>query len=368
MTRATETPPFNRALWFVLIEEDDGTVVHGRNADLLAIPASVRKLFSAATAVECLGPTAQFDTELWIAGPDVIIRGSGDPSFGSDRYGNDPESTFAPFVSALRSRGVRSVRHVIADVSAFDRVTIPYQWKVGNLTSDYAAPVDALAYDENEVGDNAMPSAGLFAAAAFRGALTRAGIRVTGSLRTNAEPREWPEKLAVVRSPFVRHLMTTVLKNSHNLFAEMLFKSASSRPASYDVARENERELLHDAGIADDEFDFADGSGLAPDNLVTPSAVVKILRWMNAPARRALWWDVLAQPGGEGTLRSRLTTVGERMRGKTGTVAGVNSLAGIITNAEGRSRYFVIMVNHHNGTSSAVTKLIDAIAEAAADF
>lgn len=368
VARATTTEPFNRALWFVLVEEEDGTVVHDLNADLLAIPASVRKLFSAATTVECLGPTAQYDTELWIDGEDVIVRGTGDPSFGSDRYGNDPQSTFAPFVAALRARGLRRVRNVVADVSAFDRVTIPYQWKVGNLTVDYASPVDAIAYDENEVNDNAMPSAGLFAAAAFRDALQRAGISVTGSLRTNVEPRQWQERLAVVRSPFVRHLLTTSLKNSHNLFAEMLFKSVSPQPASYDGARELERELLHDAGIADGEFHFVDGSGLAPDDLVTPSAVVKILRWMNAPARRSLWWDVLAQPAGEGTLRNRLTNIGDRMRGKTGTVAGVNSLAGMVTNREGRTRYFVVIVNHHTGSSSVASKLLDAIAQAAAEF
>src|SRR5438270_855073 len=57
-----------------------------------------------------------------------------------------------PFVAALHQRGIAEVRDVIADVSLFDRVTIPSTWKVGNLGSDYAVPTDALAYNENVVG------------------------------------------------------------------------------------------------------------------------------------------------------------------------------------------------------------------------
>lgn len=367
---AAGTPPFERAIWFVLVEDDDGTVVFERNSQLLAIPASVRKLFSAATIAECLGPFSQVETELWLDGEDVIIRGGGDPSFGSERYGYEPDTTFTPFIRALRDRGVRRVRDVIADVSMFDGVTIPYQWKVGNLTSDYAAPVEALAFRENEIRDGAVPSPPLFAAAEFREALTRAGITVGGSIRTNVVPRVWQQRVAVIRSPFVQQLLTTVLKNSHNMYAETLYKRTAAgreKPASYERARELEAATLVEAGLEASEFRFVDGSGLAPDDLVTAAGVVKMLRWMNAPARRSLYWDVLAQPAGEGTLRTRLVTLTDTMRGKTGTVAGVNSIAGIITNASGQSRYFVVMVNHHTGTSAAASRLLDAIVEAAAE-
>ena len=368
---AAKTPPFDRAIFFVLVEDDDGTVVYERNSQLLAVPASVRKLFSAATVVECLGPYSQLETELWIDGDDVVIRGGGDPSFGSERYGYEPETTFTPFVRALRERGVRRVRDVIADVSMFDGVTIPYQWKVGNLTSDYAAPVEALAFRENEIRDSAVASPPLFAAAEFREALTRGGIAVEGSIRTNAMPRLWRQRVAVIRSPFIHQLLTTVLQNSHNMYAETLYKraaAAADAPASYERARELETATLIEAGLEGSEFRFVDGSGLAPDDMITAAGVVKILRWMNAPERRGLYWDVLAQPAGDGTLRSRLVGLTDVMRGKTGTVAGVNSIAGILTNARGRSRYVVVIINHHIGTSGAATRILDSIVEAAASF
>jgi D-alanyl-D-alanine carboxypeptidase/D-alanyl-D-alanine-endopeptidase (penicillin-binding protein 4) len=164
--------------------------------------------------------------------------------------------------------------------------------------------------------------------------------------------------------------LMTVLKNSHNLYAETLYKDVAAggdKPASYQAAREIETAFLKDeVGIDPAEFRFVDGSGLAPDDLVTPAAIVKILRWMNDPARRSVWSTVMAVPGGEGTLRLRLTNIGDRMRGKTGTVAGVNSLAGFVSGRDGRYRYFVVAWNHHTGT--AATKTLDAIVQAIADF
>jgi D-alanyl-D-alanine carboxypeptidase len=40
------------------------------------------------------------------------------------------------------------------------------------------------------------------------------------------------------------------------------------------------------------------------------------------------------------------------MRGKTGTINGVNALSGIIAMPGGRFRYFSIMVNHHIGDAA----------------
>ena len=133
-------------------------------------------------------------------------------------------------------------------------------------------------------------------------------------------------------------MIAYLLKVSQNLYAETLYKriSVDAKPASYDVSRDLEaRFLTTDVGIDASEFRFVDGCGLSPDDLVTPAAVVKLLRWMNAPERRATWWTVLARPGEEGTLVHRLLPLADRMRGKTGTVAGVNSLAGIIAGRNG---------------------------------
>lgn len=353
----THEPPFQRALWSILVEDDRGNVLFGRNADVLMMPASNRKLFASATIVNCLGATAQLHTEVWRDGDDLVLRGDGDPSLGSSRY--ERQDDLDQLAQQLRARGLTRVRDVIADVSSFDRTTIPGGWKHGNLGSDYAAPVDALAWGENELpGDRAVDDPALHAATLLRDALALRGIEVTGIARTNSEPRAWQEKLVDLPSPFVGQLLATVLKNSHNLYAEMLLKRSGG--GTYDHAFALERAFLTaEPRLEGDAFRFVDGSGLAPDNLMTARAAVRLLRWMNDPVRRAFWWDTLAQPNNDGTLRRRIVTLEQRMRGKTGTINGVNALSGIVAMPDGRYRYFSIVVNHHTGEGASALNIID---------
>ena len=361
--RLTTTPPFDHAVWGIDVEDDDGTIVYQLNAHRLQMPASNRKLFSTATAANCLGLSTTLQTQLFLDGDDVVVKGDGDPSTGSQRH----ESLgFAPFVDALRARGITRVRDVIMDVSRFDRVTIVPSWEVGDLTSSDAPPVDAIAYNENVVGDLAVVDTALFAAAKFRDALILGGIRVDGEIRINTAPRTWQQQIATIESPMVAQLLMSVLKISQNTYAEMMLKRSSASGSYADSLALERTFLTNEVGIDPPEFYFADGSGLTRRDLVTPAAAVKVLRWMNAPERRATWWLILGEPGGEGTLRRRLIPFASRLRAKTGTLTGVHCLSGIIAGANGRYRYFSIMLNHHQGGEA--TKVIDQIVAEIAKF
>jgi D-alanyl-D-alanine carboxypeptidase/D-alanyl-D-alanine-endopeptidase (penicillin-binding protein 4) len=416
-------PTFERSIWGIAVQDDAGNVLYARNAATLLMPASNRKLFTAAAVSSCIGFDHRFETELWLDGKDVVLRGGGDPSLGG-RYAFDRDAVFAPFIDALRKRGVREIAgDVIADASRFDRAILPPGWEWDDLPYYYAAPVDALGYNENVVGltvdqcskpaittdpmfvpatanvacaegkeplvqaekTNALTIEGemsahfqtlaavadpaLYAGQAFADALRRAGIRVRGTVRVNRAPHAWRERVAAIESPFVLDLLAIVLKPSQNLYAETLYKdlSAGAEPASYAASADVERRFLTgEAGIDGAEFRFQDGSGLTTHDLVTVSAVVKVLRWMDDPSRRNLWWQILATPGEEGTLRRRLLPLAARMRGKTGSISGVNSLSGIVRGAGGGTRYFSIILNHHVGGEALRT--IDEMAGAIADF
>ncbi|HUP59967.1 MAG TPA: D-alanyl-D-alanine carboxypeptidase [Thermoanaerobaculia bacterium] len=354
-------PPNDGAVWFLLAEDDDGTILTSHNPDKRMVPASNRKVFAAATIATCLGPDTRLTTEIWRDGEDLIIVGDGDPSLGSWRY--ERTEDFNRVAETLAARGVTRFRDVIADVSRFDRNTIPGGWKHGNLGSDYSAAVDALAWGESEIPvDRAVGDPALHTANAMRDALFSRGIAVAGVTRVNTERRAWGEKLAEIRSPFVAHLLATVLKNSHNLYAEMLLKRSSN--GTYEASFALERAFaVNEARVEGADFRFVDGSGLAPDNLVTPRAMIRMLRWMNDPARRGLWWSLLAQPNNEGTLRRRLVAFEHRLRGKTGTINGVAALSGIIAMEDGRFRYFSIAVNHHIVDGDEAAKIIDSLVE-----
>lgn len=356
-----QPPDSDGAVWFLLAEEDDGTVIASNNADQRYIPASNRKVFAAAAIANCLGLDTRLTTEFWRDGEDLVIVGDGDPSLGSWRY--ERTEDFNAIAEQLASRGFTSVRDVIADVSHFDRNTIPGSWKHGNLGSDYAAAVDALTWGESEIPvDRAVPDPALHTANAMRDALVSRGIAVTGTPRVNVERRAWSEKLTELRSPFVAQLLGTVLKNSHNLYAEMLLKRSSN--GTYAASFALERAFAtREVGVQNADFNFADGSGLSPEDLVTPRAMIRMLRWMNDPVRRGYWWATLAQPNNEGTLRRRLVAFENTLRGKTGTINGVASLSGIIAMNDGRFRYFSIAVNHHIVDGDEVVKVIDSLVE-----
>lgn len=337
-----------RAIWAIDVEDDSGRVLYAQNAHKLMVPASNRKLFSAALAADCLGFDHQFTTELWRDGDDLVLRGGGDPSFGG-RYYASPGDAFAPMLAAVHARGITHVHDVVADDSLFGGVVIPPSWKIGNLPYDYSAPVDAITYHENAIEDASIADPALHAARALRDLLVFDGVTVDGIVRNGVAKGE---RIATVDSPPLSQLLTTTLKNSQNLYAEVLFRDAGGADA--------ERRFVNDIGIDPNDIRFVDGSGLSPDDLVAPAAIVKLLRWMNAPPRRGAWWALLATPNEEGTLHHRLVELEPRLRGKTGTLEGVSALSGIIAMPRGGYRYFSIIVDHN--TTADVNKTIDEIA------
>ena len=109
------------ALWGIhVVDIDDGTVLYSRNADKPLLPASNQKILTSSAALDALGSTYRYQTTLHFTGKvdgatlrgDLIIQGSGDPTFGSTEVrGRDPLRQWAqhsvpsiPFRSAsLRS-------------------------------------------------------------------------------------------------------------------------------------------------------------------------------------------------------------------------------------------------------------------------
>lgn len=361
---------------------------------------------------------------------NVVLRGNGDPSFGG-RYEANRDDALRPFVSALRARGIRAIRGgVVADVSRFGSDVMPPAWEFGDIGTYYAPPVDALAFNENVVGvevnaegcpdvgvvtdpaflrevthvDCAVDStvsifsddsntihveggvsketteyspylvsvrdAGLYAAEALDDLLRREGFAVAQAPAVTRKPRAWSECIAIVQSPPVAELLTTMLQQSQNLYAEMLLKSLapSSAPATYDAALQTERLDLVAIGIPPGSFRFDDGSGLSGRDLATPAAIVAVLRHLGDEAHRGAFDRILATPGGEGTLRRRLADLAPVLRAKSGTIGGVAALAGWIDGSSGETRYFAIIVNHHTVRASQVNATIDEIVRAIAKF
>ena len=98
-------PASQPALWSVYVADArTGEVVYTHDAGMTMLPASTMKLFTAATALDALGADYRYTTDLRFKGVreggvldgDLVLRGSGDPSFGSSLVtGPDPLRTWA---------------------------------------------------------------------------------------------------------------------------------------------------------------------------------------------------------------------------------------------------------------------------------
>jgi D-alanyl-D-alanine carboxypeptidase/D-alanyl-D-alanine-endopeptidase (penicillin-binding protein 4) len=162
-----DAPPFERALWGVAIADPRGRIVFERNGDRLFVPASGVKLIVAATASALLPPDYRFRTSVYAAGPvdggtvhgDLVLYGRGDPAL-SARYYPTAQAPFDALADSLKARGIARVAgDVVGDASYFDSAITHPSWQGYDLNWWYAAPVTALAFNENSVDFLVEPSA-----------------------------------------------------------------------------------------------------------------------------------------------------------------------------------------------------------------
>ena len=93
----------------------------------------------------------------------------------------------------------------------------------------------------------------------------------------------------------------------------------------------------------------ADGSGLSRYNLVSPTALVRVLAHVYAdPRLKDGWMAVMPVGGVDGTLGKRLkgTPAEGRVHAKTGSLSGVRGLSGYIESAGGEWFVFSILANN----------------------
>ncbi|HEV7966362.1 MAG TPA: D-alanyl-D-alanine carboxypeptidase/D-alanyl-D-alanine-endopeptidase [Candidatus Acidoferrales bacterium] len=155
-------------------------------------------------------------------------------------------------------------------------------------------------------------------------------------------------------------------KNSENLHAELLLLLAAHEKASasdYEDALKFAADFFRTAGITDGDVALSDGSGLSRKDLVTPRAVVQLLRYAAAQPWGELYRSTLPVAGEDGTLSDRMknTTAAARVFAKTGTIGHGNALSGYATTVRGELLLFSILGNNNNLRAQEANKVIDAI-------
>lgn len=117
-----------------------------------------------------------------------------------------------------------------------------------------------------------------------------------------------------------------------------------------------------DRGLPLDETNFiaADGSGLSYDNRSNCDIQVQLLRMIKKDATYGRFKKLLAQPGKDGTLKTRLTAYSGRLFAKTGTLKKTASLSGFLETPKG-TVVFCVLSDYLNISLTSARKKIDAM-------
>lgn len=185
--------------------------------------------------------------------------------------------------------------------------------------------------------------------------LTR-GITIDGDVRMGATPTK-AAAIAQVERP-LREVLNPVLKDSHNHYAEFLFKmiggATSSSAGNVSTAEQARLAVTQCMAAAECEFGICkmnDGSGLSRRNLISPDALVAALASAyNNPLIFDALYESMSIAGVDGTLRKRMkgTRAAGNVHGKTGTLRNVSALTGYVTTADGEVMAFAMLMNGGN--------------------
>ncbi|OGC94904.1 MAG: D-alanyl-D-alanine carboxypeptidase/D-alanyl-D-alanine-endopeptidase [candidate division Zixibacteria bacterium RBG_16_53_22] len=237
-----------------------------------------------------------------------------------------------------------------------DYYRIPYTNDVtffgGIPISDTAGEIDYVSVHRPEI----------YAATVFGSVLTRKGVDLIGRI-TAIDDLEISRRADYSR-PNLISLFTwesdtlgVVVKvidtNSQNFFAEQTLLTLGAEKAgegSFKAGLRIITAFLDSIGIGPNDLSMYDGSGLSYINAVKPRAVVDLLRYMSARPNFETYYQSLGNPAVDRSVRGRLDGIAgrERIRAKTGHIAGVSTLSGYMRGSkENHLIAFSIMINNY---------------------
>jgi D-alanyl-D-alanine carboxypeptidase/D-alanyl-D-alanine-endopeptidase (penicillin-binding protein 4) len=211
-----------------------------------------------------------------------------------------------------------------------------------------------------------------YAASLLARLLEARGVKIDGGVRARHAGGQ-PIDAAAPQTVFAEHTSVPLSdeirltnKNSENLHAELLLLLAAHEKAGandYEDALKFASDFFRAAGIADGDVVLSDGSGLSRKDLVTPRAVVQLLRYAATQPWGELYRSTLPVAGEDGTLSDRMknTFAAARIFAKTGTIGHGNTLSGYATTIRGERLLFSILGNNNNLHAQDANKVIDAI-------
>lgn len=152
------------------------------------------------------------------------------------------------------------------------------------------------------------------------------------------------------KSPTLDKIVYWLMRKSINLYAETLIKTMTKEKhnnPSFETGIDFLKDFWKSKGINPNMINFADGSGLSPQNYVSAKAQVQALLY----SKKQNWFDAFYE--------GFPTQNGIKM--KSGTIKDSKSFAGYQTSKSGKNYAFSVILNNYQGgnISNALFKILD---------
>ncbi len=393
-----------------------GKVLYEYNQNKYLHPASALKLFTMAAAYDQLGGDYQYRTQLFKdKNNNIYLKLSGDPTLTTSDLTN--------LFKELKSKYKINVNDVVIDPTVMDNSQWGTGWMWDDDTSKYLPKYSPFTINGNIINISLKPSKNN----TFPEIKNKSDYQITivnmlkngdknnirivrqpwiqsdmvylkGTIKTpltvqlpiNQLERNFKTQLqsalktakispkgTIKVAPMQEHtelilehvskpldtIVSKVLKDSNNLYAEMIFKTSG--------AKFSDSQGTTAAGI--DFFNnyykdintktkpvIADGSGASRNDLITADWMTEALNKIYKNNDFDGFQKLMAKPV-EGTLSDRLLNISQNVRAKTGTISGVSVLTGYV-DAKSNNKYsFAILIQNYPDSSLDAKKLEDAI-------
>jgi D-alanyl-D-alanine carboxypeptidase/D-alanyl-D-alanine-endopeptidase (penicillin-binding protein 4) len=367
-----------RRVGFAAVDPADGSVVSTVGSGAL-VPASTTKLLTGLAALTELDPRERFPTRVMRAGNRIVLVGGGDPYLASKLPRKKVYAVRADLatlarrtVAGLRQTGTTSVR-LDYETSMFTGPTASPAWEPSYIGQKIVTPVSALMVDGGAIGGTRVDFPAKASAELFARMLERRGVDVVNSpIETKAPSTANP--VASVRSATVAQIVEAMIARSDNEAAEFLLRQAAiaaGRPGTFDDGVETVRSVLTRLDVDVTGLVLHDGSGLSRHNRIAPQTLAEVVAVAGRTPRTSSLVSDLAVGGFTGTLTRRFVKADAGrgvVRGKSGTLSGVHSLAGYVTDRAGTPIVFAVMTDRTKSVNPFVTEdALDRVAAALAD-
>jgi D-alanyl-D-alanine carboxypeptidase/D-alanyl-D-alanine-endopeptidase (penicillin-binding protein 4) len=213
------------------------------------------------------------------------------------------------------------------------------------------------------------------AAALLAQLLAERSVKVDGRTRAVHVPEADVSPRTVLAEHFSLPLAESVKlinKISQNLHTEMLLRTVARQNGLWSAPEDlfkPVQEFYASVGIAADDVIQTDGSGLSRHDLVTPRAVVTLLKYAQTQPWFSAYFASLPVAGVDGSLQDRMknTAASGRIHAKTGSVEHVRSLSGFVETPGGRRLIFSFLSNNQGGKGHEAADALNAFCNAMVD-